>query len=82
MLHYCIHTIGNLHVLVNTSYSEKASIIQTDPDKTVCLAALEILEDMLKAIGVNVSLEQPTVTKLCDAISSVLEQKVTLMVSQ
>ena len=67
---------ANLHILVNTSYSEKASIVQTDPDKTVCLTALETLEDMLKAIRADVSLEQQTLAKLCSAISSVLDQKV------
>ena len=67
---------ANLHVLVNMSYSEKTSIVQTDPDKTVCLTALETLEDMLKTINTSVPLEKQTVTKLCAAVTSVLEQKV------
>jgi len=67
---------ANLQVLVNVSYSEKASIVQTDPDKTVCLTALETLEEMLKAIGNTVVYEKQTVDKICAAITSVLEQKV------
>ena len=67
---------ANLRVLVNTSYSEKVSIVQTDPDKTVCLTTLETLEEMLKTIGTSVPLEKQTVTKLCSAVTSVLEQKV------
>lgn len=66
----------NLHVLVNISYSEKASTVQTDLDKTVCLTALETLEEMLKTIGTSVPLKKQTVTKLCAAVTSVLEQKV------
>ena len=69
----------NLHVLVNTSYSEKVSIVQTDPDRTVCLTALETLEEMLKTIGASVPLEKQTVTKLCAAVTSVLEQKVCII---
>jgi len=69
-------SLANLHVLVNISYSEKASIVQTDPDKTVCLTALETMEEMLKDIRASVPLEKQTVTKLCAAVSSVLEQKV------
>ena len=68
--------LANLHVLVNTSYSEKAAIVQTDTDKMVCLTALETLEEMLKTIRSSVAFEKPTVIKLCDAVSSVLEQKV------
>ena len=74
--------LANLHILVNISYSEKASIVQTDPDKMVCLTALETLEEMLKAIWTSVAFEKSTVTKLCDAVSSVLEQKVMNSVMQ
>ena len=70
------YVLANLHVLVNTSYSEKATIVQTDTDKMVCLTALETLEEMLKTIRSSVAFEKPTVIKLCDAVSSVLEQKV------
>ena len=58
------------------SYSEKASIVQTDPDKTVCLTALETLEEMLKTIKAAVVFDKQTVDKICAAITSVLEQKV------
>jgi len=58
------------------SYSEKASIVQTDPDKTVCLTALETLEEMLKTIKDAVVFDKQTVDKICAAIKSVLEQKV------
>ena len=74
--------LANLHILVNVSYSEKASIVQTDPDKMVCLTALETLEEMLKAIRTSVAFEKSTVTKLCDAVSFVLEQKVMNSVMQ
>ena len=70
------YVLANLHVLVNTSYSEKATTVQTDTDKMVCLTALETLEEMLKTIRSSVAFEKRTVIKLCDAVSSVLEQKV------
>ena len=70
------YVLANLHVLVNTSYSEKATIVQTDTDKMVCLTALETLEEMLKTIRSSVAFEKPTVIKIRDAVSSVLEQKV------
>ena len=73
---YIFCSAANLQVLVNVSYSEKATIVQTDPDKTVCLTALETLEEMLKAIGNTVVFEKQTVDKICAAITSVLEQKV------
>ena len=67
---------ANLQVLVNVSYSEKASIVQTDPDKLVCIAALETIEEMLKTIRNTVVFDKQTVGKICAAITSVLEQKV------
>ncbi|XP_065913448.1 importin-4-like [Dysidea avara] len=66
---------ANLQVLVNVSYSEKASIVQTDPDKLVCIAALETIEEMLKTIRNTVVFDKQTVGKICAAITSVLEQK-------
>lgn len=63
--------------LVNSTLSSFAAVIRTDSDKTVVVATLETLEDILKPLHkLSFPVKEPAVTSLMTSIQDVMENKV------
>ena len=67
----------NLDVLVNSTLLSMAATVRTDSDRTVVIATLETLEDMLKGLkGTLFCLADKPMESLAVSLQDIFEQKV------
>ncbi len=67
----------DVEVLVNYTMSSFAAVIRTDSDKTVVMATLETLYDVLKPLkALSFPIEEKVVDSLMTSIQDILDNKV------
>lgn len=66
--------------LVNTTLANFAAMIKTDSDKTVVVATLESLDDLLKALKkLSLPMTEETLDGLIVAVQDILDNKVCMV---
>ena len=69
--------VEDVGILVNTTLANFAAMIKTDSEKTVVVATLETLDDVLKHFKkLSLPLKEETLDGLLIAVQDVLENKV------
>ncbi len=72
----------NIEYLVNSTLLSMAATVRTDTDRSVVLATLESLEDLVKALkSASFRLAEEPLESLAVSIQDILEQKVTWQLS-
>lgn len=66
-----------MEYLVNSTLSSFAAMVRTDSDKTVVMATLETLDDILKPLKeFSFSIREDVVTSLLVSVQDIMENKV------